>query len=74
MMQIPQQPTSSLSTHVKAHRRNYVGNASQFVSVRKRIFNCNAPVEGKQTAYAERQTQSGFNCQMQSSSVTKDHT
>ena len=72
MAQIPQQPTSSLSIHVKAHR-NYVGGANQFISGRKRIFNCKARVEGKQTVYAERQTQPGFNCQMQSSSVMKDH-
>ena len=48
MAQIPQQPTSSLSIHVKAHR-NYVGGANQFISGRKRIFNCKARVEGKQT-------------------------
>ena len=46
MVQIPQQPTSSLSSHVKAHHRNYVGDASQFVSGRKRIFNCKVLVEG----------------------------
>ena len=47
---------------------------TQFVGGRKRIFSCKTHVEGKQTVYAEHHTQPGFDCQMQSSNVTKIHT
>ena len=63
---------SSVSTHVKIHW-NYNDDANQFIIGRKRVFFCKMCVEGKQTIYAEHQTQPCFNCQMQSSSVTKDH-
>ena len=62
-----------LYPHVTVHR-NYVGDPDQFICGRKRILTCKTCVEGKQIVYAERQTQPGFNCQMQSSSVIKDHT
>ena len=40
MVQIPQQSTSSLSTHFKVHQ-NYVGDANQFVKGRRHVLNEN---------------------------------